>query len=416
MRRIMFAVLAVMLLLFIFTSSYIIQTASSEAEYPTYNEVVEQLKKTAEDFNDIAELHEIGTSVDGRKIYALKISDNVTTNEKDEKEILFMAVHHGNEKVGVPITMALIKKLTTEYTTNPKIKEKVDKHEIWIVPMVNPDGYEKNRRANPNYVDLNRNYAEKWKAPRIYNETDPDWASILEKAKEILKKTENRDITDEEAKEKLIRYNQLTGAASIRAGEWAFSEPETQAIKGLAEGFGGKVDGFRFSISWHSFGGEILYPWCYDSFRKTYKNAGDETQFRSIAEEMSKAIAKARKDRAEAEEGYDVMHPWFSTNAGYNIGGCSEDWLYQKGTFSFTIEAYGEEEGGASAYEYYPRSSYGAAPDDFRRQGGYSGYYQGQYPTLYEHYPGQHRPEGSADRLKKVVENNLAAALTLLNQ
>jgi hypothetical protein len=64
--------------------------------------------------------------------------------------------------------MKLIDVLLSEYATNSKIKKLVDSLEIYIIPMVNPDGvYASSNtsctggtRANANGVDLNRNYPD----------------------------------------------------------------------------------------------------------------------------------------------------------------------------------------------------------------------------------------------------------------
>ena len=61
--------------------------------------------------------------------------------------------------------------LLTGYGEDPAVTKKVDAMELWFVPMVNPDGYEFSRNADPDWrknrsvhhpdavgVDLNRNY------------------------------------------------------------------------------------------------------------------------------------------------------------------------------------------------------------------------------------------------------------------
>ena len=348
------------------------QENHNDAEYPSYDRVVGLLKKTAEKYKEIAEIHKLGETKSKRVIYAIKISDNVKKNETCEKEVLFMALHHGNEIVTVPIVMELIRKLTEEYETDPEIKEKVDKHEIWIVPMVNPDGYEKGTRFNANCVDLNRNYDANWGNPKEYKPIDD---KIIKKVKEKVKKYFGKDWTNRETKKNLEEYNESTKDDDSKKGTKPFSEKETQAIRTLVEDFEeqGKIDGFSISISWHSFGGKILFPYSYDNFSQDYGRDGDEAIFRSIAEAMKKAMKNKRSESGETGEGYQVSHPWLN---GYNVGGDSEDWLYSKGIYAFTIEAYGEEESNVG-YKYYPTD---------------------------------------AVTLKKVVRNNVAAALALLGE
>jgi murein tripeptide amidase MpaA len=109
----------------------------------------------------------------GRDIWALKVSDNPDKNEA-EPAALLMGAHHAREWPSIEVPMATAKKLLEEYETSAEIKELVDNREIWIVPMVNPDGvvysmeksryWRKNRRNNGGTfgVDLNRNYGYQW--------------------------------------------------------------------------------------------------------------------------------------------------------------------------------------------------------------------------------------------------------------
>jgi carboxypeptidase T len=116
-------------------------------------------------------------SWNGRSIAAVKISDAVDLDE-DEPAVLIVADYHGREIVTPVIALHAIERLTTLYATDPAVRAAVDAHEIWIVPIANPDGYEhvfqvdnlwrKNRRPNGGSsfgVDLNRNHAFGWTAP-----------------------------------------------------------------------------------------------------------------------------------------------------------------------------------------------------------------------------------------------------------
>lgn len=113
------------------------------------------------------------TTVEGRSIFGLKISNNVAVDE-DEPSMLIVGCHHAREITTPVIALNAATQLTTQYATNPQVKAAVDAYEIWIVPIWNPDGYNyvfttnelwrKNRRvfAGGVGVDLNRNYAMGW--------------------------------------------------------------------------------------------------------------------------------------------------------------------------------------------------------------------------------------------------------------
>ena len=137
------------------------------------------LHQTAMDHPSICQVvdlsQEFGTpqTFEGRSLIALKISDNVAMDE-DEPAVLVASTHHARELVPAVIALAAIERLTDGYGTAPAITAAIDEHEIWIVPVCNPDGYEyvfntddnwrKNRRvmAGGIGVDLNRNYPQGW--------------------------------------------------------------------------------------------------------------------------------------------------------------------------------------------------------------------------------------------------------------
>lgn len=128
-------------------------------EYYSYNEYVTFLQNTATQYSNICQLIQIGSSVQNRAIYMLKISDNVGT-EENEPEVEFDAAIHGNEVVGYDLLMRLIQQLTTQYASNQRIADIVNNTEIWINPLFNPDGYVLHQRENANGVDLNRHFPD----------------------------------------------------------------------------------------------------------------------------------------------------------------------------------------------------------------------------------------------------------------
>ena len=97
-------------------------------------------------------------------------------------------------------------------------------------------------------------------------------------------------------------------------GTKPFSEPETQAIRNLAE-----REHFYASISFHSYGNLILYPFGYTNRIKT----SNDTLFLELAQRIGKIIDYTPQRSADL----------------YPTGGDSDDYLYtQFGTLSFTIE------------------------------------------------------------------------------
>ncbi|SEG67019.1 carboxypeptidase T [Saccharopolyspora kobensis] len=140
--------------------------------YHNYDETVAELDRIAGAHPDIAAKSSIGKSVEGRDIPVLKISDNVGQDE-DEPEVLFNCNQHAREHLTTEMCLRIADRFTSGYASDPAVKEAVDGREIWVIPIVNPDGksydiesgdfqgWRKNRQDTTG-TDLNRNWGYKW--------------------------------------------------------------------------------------------------------------------------------------------------------------------------------------------------------------------------------------------------------------
>jgi hypothetical protein len=130
-------------------------------QFHTYTQMTQELQEIANTYADIAQLYDLGHSVQGRVIWGLKITDNPTV-EENEAEVRICGCHHGNEYMSVELPLLIAWHLVQNYDTDPDIEDLVDNREIWIIPLVNPDGREMGTRYNANGVDLNRDYGYLW--------------------------------------------------------------------------------------------------------------------------------------------------------------------------------------------------------------------------------------------------------------
>jgi len=135
--------------------------ADFERDFHNYAQMTTELQNIVSTYPTITSLYNLGQSVQGRTIWGLKITDNPTM-EEDEPEVRICGVHHGNEYMGAELSLLLAQYLTQNYATNTTVTTLVDNREIWIIPMVNPDGREMSTRYNANGVDLNRDYGYMW--------------------------------------------------------------------------------------------------------------------------------------------------------------------------------------------------------------------------------------------------------------
>lgn len=144
-------------------------TSNPMDDYHNYDELTTFLNNTVDDHPNICQLISIGTSVQGRELWFMKITDNPTV-EESEPEFKYIANMHGNEPVGRELCLYLIDWLTDNYGTNTRATYLVDNAEIWIMPSMNPDGFELHQRYNVQGVDLNRDFPDRISDPN--NTTD----------------------------------------------------------------------------------------------------------------------------------------------------------------------------------------------------------------------------------------------------
>jgi murein tripeptide amidase MpaA len=259
--------------------------------YHTYAEINDELHELAASHPQIAQVSSLGKSVEGRDLWAIKISDNVAQDEP-EAEVVFLGGHHAREWIAVDVPFLLARQILNQYQTDTTITRLVSQAEIWIVPLVNPDGHQysvttdrlwrKNRRNNGDGtfgVDLNRNYGFQWGGPGSSGDT----------------------------------------FSEIYRGPSPFSEPETQAVRDFLQ-----QRESRALISYHNFSQLILYPWGYTS-----SPAPDILLLQDLAIAMADRIRVVHGVTYTPQQGSDL----------YLASGDTTDWLYgERDVPSFTIE------------------------------------------------------------------------------
>lgn len=109
--------------------------------YTHYEELGLLFKKLVHDYPNLAKLHSIGKSVEGRDLWALEISENVNHRDLGEPMVKYVANMHGDESVGRQLLIYLAQFLLKNYK-NPRIGKLVNTTDIFLMPSMNPDGFE----------------------------------------------------------------------------------------------------------------------------------------------------------------------------------------------------------------------------------------------------------------------------------
>jgi hypothetical protein len=103
--------------------------------------------------SDLLTVDVICKSVENRNLYVMKFSNSEFGKDKSKIKVLIFAQQHGNEQSGKEGALLLAKELL-----KPENKYLFDKIDFALVPQMNPDGSEKNKRRNGKDMDLNRNH------------------------------------------------------------------------------------------------------------------------------------------------------------------------------------------------------------------------------------------------------------------
>ncbi len=262
--------------------------------YHSYFELEGDVGRLQAEYPHLLRVVEVGESLEGRKIRALKISDNPSFNE-DEAAVFVLGCHHAREWISVEVPYLFGEYLLENYDSDPRVRDLVDRSEIWIVPLINPDGLEysihvyrywrKNRRANADGtygVDLNRNYGFQWGYDDIGSSPVP--------------------------------------ASGVYRGPAPFSEPESAAIRDLFLQHQPQA-----LVTFHSYSQLIIYPWGY-----TDEPTPADAVLESIAGTMSRLMAEVR----------GTVYAYGQAGASlYLTNGDTTDWSFGvSGIPSFTIE------------------------------------------------------------------------------
>ena len=91
------------------------KTLESRDDFHSYSEMTSELQTITATYPDITNLYELGTSVQGRIIWGLKITDKPDL-EENEPEVRIAGLHHGNELMSAELPLLLAWHLVINYS------------------------------------------------------------------------------------------------------------------------------------------------------------------------------------------------------------------------------------------------------------------------------------------------------------
>ena len=127
------------------------------AGYIAYDELGPLLAGYAEAYPHLCRVRSLGQSVNGRELWAIMITDDPDV-PADRPAVKYISTIHGDEPLGTELCLYFAEELLSGYATDAYIRDLLGRTIIWIVPLMNPDGYVLGMRANVNWWDLNRSF------------------------------------------------------------------------------------------------------------------------------------------------------------------------------------------------------------------------------------------------------------------
>lgn len=204
-----------------------------------------------------------------RPLWALRIQYPLT-DKKPRPVVLLDSIHHARELITPLVTLDAARQLVTQFDQVPEVRRWLKQYSIWIVPIVNPDGYHfvftqdplwrKNRRPHPSGhvgVDLNRNYPFLWG---------------------------------------FCGRNSPMPSSEIYKGASAASEPEVQTLLRLAEQIRPQL-----YLSYHAYGNEVLRPY-------VCKPSGEESFLQEMTVLLAQAAGYRWRKASSSGESFEHMY------------------------------------------------------------------------------------------------------------
>jgi hypothetical protein len=380
-------------------------STNSNGSFYTYETLTDTLKEWAAKYPGFFRLYDLTSMIDsrfgfkktwqGRTVWGVRVSSSPAFNDPDRPKIIIEGSHHGDEWMGFQTAMKLLEVLVKAYQKKElsdvsginasmsnwsaaRLSWLVDNRDIWVIPMVNPDGatydqsvapsggiWRKNCRDNdgdgsfdPNVdgVDINRNYPYMWGAnmkgvvgpgsgqttqdTSVWTSSqyhgppdnfDDDGDSAFPVAPDRWPQHNGPDWNgiDEDPVDGLD--NDGDGKVD-EDPDGGFSEPETCAVEALFNALdpdgdhrNGRSD-VTIAVSLHAYTGCVMWPWGF-----TDAPSADD----ALMAEIGTAMA--------AFPEYDA----YKSSNMYRTSGDTSDWFYgSMGALSFVIELGKSGQGG----------------------------------------------------------------------
>ncbi|XP_012520198.1 PREDICTED: carboxypeptidase A4 isoform X1 [Propithecus coquereli] len=260
--------------------------------YHSLEAIYHEMDSIAADFPDLASRVRIGHSFENRPIYVLKFS----TGEGERRPAIWLnAGIHSREWISQATAIWTARKIVSDYRKDPAITSILERMDIFLLPVANPDGYvytqtknrfwRKTRSLNPG-------------SPCIGTDANRNWNASFA----------GKGASDNPCSE-------------VYHGPHANSEVEVKSVVDFIQ----KHGHFKCFIDLHSYSQLLMYPYGY-----TVKKAPDADELDVVARRAAKALASLLGTEYQVGPTATTIYP---------ASGSSPDWAYDNGIkYAFTFE------------------------------------------------------------------------------
>lgn len=158
-------------------------------KYYNYEDLTRLLKGMAQKYPHIANLSSVGQSVEGRELWAMRITKDPGVDATGKPKCKYVGNMHGDETISRQVLVYLVEYILTKYGQDPRITELVDTTDMYIMPSMNPDGFEKSiegdcngdagGRQNARSYDLNRSFPDQFDKVDVNQDDIPEVTAVM---------------------------------------------------------------------------------------------------------------------------------------------------------------------------------------------------------------------------------------------
>jgi hypothetical protein len=277
-----------------------------DSRYQNPTKVESALKQFAAAYPTLAKVSSIGKSLEGRDIWAIRITKDVDKNDPSKPHVFFNSMHHAREVMTSEVGLDIVDQLLSGFGKDEKITHWLESYVVDVIPMFNVDGnnlvwtsdsmWRKNARGGYG-VDINRNYPYAWNS--CHGSSGSKYAQDFH-------------------------------------GDSAASEVETKVMMDFVS----RIKPV-FSISYHSYSEIVIYP---------FGCEGQHVPTKEVVEKIGRELAS----KIKTDDGKGTYTPGTAPELLYSVDGGDIDWLYAVAqVIPYVIEVNSSSQGFQPAYNQW---------------------------------------------------------------